>query len=429
VVVSNGASTVKSTSANVLVSPYVEPPSISIHPNNKRVNVGDPSSMIVSAKGANPLTYQWNLNGLPVAGATQSFYLIDAVGDVHLGTYTVTITNEAGSITSNPATLSLIVPLQVVSQSSDLTIVPNDSFTLSVTLNSEQIQESYWSKDGKPIQGAAGIQYEVLNASISDAGSYIFHATDGTDWVQSNPILVTVNQPPFFKSLPENRSVVDGQRIMLQWIAQGTGPLNYELISDGAVMESNKSGNFWITPSSDRGMTEYTVRVSNAFGTVTSDSVKVTLQVSNPEISKQPRNIKLVQGEPLTIGISASGGALQYQWYKGATPISGATASGYSVTNTVASDAGDYFVVVSNDKGIVTSKPIKVGFGVRVAAEVDGANLVLRFNRGDRQAQWKLQKSSDLLIWQDVRNLTEEDLETLNQPLGITSEFFRVIER
>jgi hypothetical protein len=99
------------------------------------------------------------------------------------------------------------------------------------------------------------------------------------------------------------------------------------------------------------------------------------------------------------------------------------------VANTVASDGGDYFVVVSNDKGIVTSKPIKVGFGVRVAAEVDGANLVLRFNRGNRQAQWKLQKSSDLMIWQDVRDLTEEDLEALNQPLGITSEFFRVIER
>jgi hypothetical protein len=112
--------------------------------------------MIVSAKGADPLTYQWNLNGVPVAGATQSFYLIDAVGDVHLGTYTVTITNEAGSITSNPATLSLIVPLQVVSLSSDLTIVPNDSLTLSVTLNSEQIRESYWAKDGKPIQGACG---------------------------------------------------------------------------------------------------------------------------------------------------------------------------------------------------------------------------------------------------------------------------------
>ena len=33
------------------------------------------------------------------------------------------------------------------------------------------------------------------------------------------------------------------------------------------------------------------------------------------------------------------------------------------------------------------------------------------------------------MIWQDVRDLTEEDLETLNQPLGIRSDFFRVIER
>jgi len=385
--------------------------------------------MVVSAKGAEPLTYQWSLNGAPVAEATQSFYLIDSVGEVHTGTYTVTITNEAGSITSNPATLSLIVPLQVVTQSSDLTIVPNDSFTLSVTLNSEQIQESYWAKDGKPIGGSDGLQLEVLDASISDAGSYIFHATDGTDWVQSNPILVTVNQPPVFKSLPENRTVVEGQRIMLQWIAQGTGPLNYDLISDGEVIESNNSGNFWITPSSDGVMTEYTVRVSNAFGTLTSDPVIVTLELTNPVITKQPRNIRLVQGDPLAIGIIASGGSLKFQWYKGASPISGATTGAYTVNQTSALDAGDYFVVVSNNKGIVTSKPIKVGFGVKVAVEINGANLVLKMNPGNSQAQWKLQKSSNLLFWQDVQDLTGEDLNGLVKPIGTNTEFYRVVEK
>jgi len=111
VLLSNGASTVQSEKASVLVTPFVEPPSIVIQPNDKRVNLGDASSMVVSAQGTAPLLFQWNFNGEPILGAIQSFYLIDSVTKSDAGHYTVTITNEAGSIESEPATLSLIIPL------------------------------------------------------------------------------------------------------------------------------------------------------------------------------------------------------------------------------------------------------------------------------------------------------------------------------
>jgi len=157
--------------------------------------------------------------------------------------------------------------------------------------------------------------------------------------------------------------------------------------------------------------------------------VNVTLEQSNPEIVKQPRNIKLVQGEPLEMMIQATGGALKYQWYKGASQIPEAPGAIFRIDQTSASDAGDYFVVVSNNKGIVTSKPIKVGFGVKVAVEINGANLLLKMNPGNSQAQWKLQKSSNLLFWQDVQDLTGEDLNGLVKPIGAKTEFYRVVEK
>ena len=57
VVVSNGASSAQSEKANILVTPFIEPPSIVIQPQSKGANLGEPSSMVVLAKGASPISY------------------------------------------------------------------------------------------------------------------------------------------------------------------------------------------------------------------------------------------------------------------------------------------------------------------------------------------------------------------------------------
>ena len=77
----------------------------------------------------------------------------------------------------------------------------------------------------------------------------------------------------------------------------------------------------------------------------------------------------------------------------------------------------------------MTSKAIQVAFGVKVAVEITRGNLVLKMNPGNSQAQWKLQKSSNLLFWQDVQDLSGEDLNGLVKPIGTNTEFYRVVEK
>ena len=50
-------------------------------------------------------TYQWYKDGVPLTGANQSTYSISAVLKTDAGYYSVTITNPAGSVTSNAARL------------------------------------------------------------------------------------------------------------------------------------------------------------------------------------------------------------------------------------------------------------------------------------------------------------------------------------
>jgi hypothetical protein len=74
-------------------------------------------------------------------------------------------------------------------------------------------------------------------------------------------------------------------------------------------------------------------------------------------ITTQPANQTVVAGQPATFTVTAAGTApLSYQWQKGGTVISGATASSYTTPATLSSDNGAAFVVVvSNGAGSVTS--------------------------------------------------------------------------
>jgi hypothetical protein len=62
----------------------------------------------VTATGATPLSYQWRKNGTAVSGATSSSYTTPATTSADNGAqFTVVVTNTAGSLTSNAATLTV----------------------------------------------------------------------------------------------------------------------------------------------------------------------------------------------------------------------------------------------------------------------------------------------------------------------------------
>src|SRR5207244_7651602 len=71
--------------------------------------------------------------------------------------------------------------------------------------------------------------------------------------------------------------------------------------------------------------------------------------------SIQPTNLTVRQGQPAAFTVTATGGSLTYQWRLGGSPIGGATASAYSLSNAQCANAGGYHVVVTNVAGSVTS--------------------------------------------------------------------------
>jgi hypothetical protein len=82
-------------------------PTITTQPVNQQVNQGGSVTFTVVASGTAPLTYQWKKGGTDIVGATGANYTIANAQLADAGSYTVVVTNTAGSKTSDPAVLTI----------------------------------------------------------------------------------------------------------------------------------------------------------------------------------------------------------------------------------------------------------------------------------------------------------------------------------
>ncbi|MBL9190301.1 MAG: hypothetical protein JNK23_22655 [Opitutaceae bacterium] len=80
---------------------------ITRHPQSLTVSPRSGAIFSVEAQGAPPLAYQWLLNGAPVPGATNTILSLTNIDATRAGTYTVAITSNAATATSDRAVLTI----------------------------------------------------------------------------------------------------------------------------------------------------------------------------------------------------------------------------------------------------------------------------------------------------------------------------------
>ncbi|HZZ20386.1 MAG TPA: immunoglobulin domain-containing protein [Opitutaceae bacterium] len=85
-------------------------PQIQTQPASQSVTTGGSATFSVSAVGSTALSYQWNFNNNAISGATGSSYTVSGAQASDAGSYSVTVTDNAGSTTSSSATLGVFAP-------------------------------------------------------------------------------------------------------------------------------------------------------------------------------------------------------------------------------------------------------------------------------------------------------------------------------
>jgi endonuclease/exonuclease/phosphatase family metal-dependent hydrolase len=117
----------------------VRPPIITAGPTNSTTVAGTPVSLSVTVDGGLPMSYQWQLNGTNLSGATLSQYNIAAAGYLDAGTYSVIASNQFGTASAS-ATLTVVRSLTNSYAFSLMTYNVKGNGATDWTTNATQVQ-------------------------------------------------------------------------------------------------------------------------------------------------------------------------------------------------------------------------------------------------------------------------------------------------
>lgn len=109
--VSNAVGPVTSAEAVLSVTAVAAAPSITTQPVSTSVTVGQTAAFSVTSGGTAPFSYQWQLNGVDISGATGASYTTPTLVLADSGArYSVRVGNAAGFVTSAEAVLTVAAP-------------------------------------------------------------------------------------------------------------------------------------------------------------------------------------------------------------------------------------------------------------------------------------------------------------------------------
>jgi len=195
VTVSNPFGSVTSNTITITVPiPAPSGPVITTQPANKTVALGQSASFSVVATGASPLGYQWLFNGGTINGATSATFSVPNVQPANVGSYTVRVSDNTGTVTSSAAELYLVpdatLPVFTTQPASQtVSVGTNVSFSV-VVIGALSYQ---WLHNGSSIPGATGSSLNLNNIQTTNAGSYTVSATNTRGTTVSNAATLTVN--------------------------------------------------------------------------------------------------------------------------------------------------------------------------------------------------------------------------------------------
>ena len=431
-VATSTAGTATSTAAILTVNPALAAPSITTQPLSQTVTAGNAVTFSSAASGNPTPTYQWQKGGVNISGATSATYTIASTAAGDAGNYAVVATSTSGSVTSATATLTVSTQVDnaptTLAGRSAVVVVTNGSgvlassggyrisfsaasavYTISSLSNVASSAGTYtYTKTGTNAGsitindvGIGAATTLSLSFSSGSTASYSIAVTGGTQSgtavfeessVAADNALTAIAGKSAIVVISEGTSPlasIGGYRIAFSatTTAYTITPLSSNLTSSSGTYVYTKTGaNTGSIAINDAGVgvatsqsliftsgstASYSITAGGGIqrGTAVFEVANVAPISPSPAIVKQPVNLDVTVGRGASFNVAASGNPTPtYQWQKGGVTISGATSATYTIASTVAGDAGNYAVVVTNSSGSVTSATATLTVSAALAA-------------------------------------------------------------
>lgn len=197
------------------------PPSFVTAPQSQTSVLGTEVIFSAVATGSGPLHYQWRFNGVNLARETNATLRLSAAQPGQAGSYQLVVFNNAGSVASASAELTLIYPATFLSQPQNVTLrgstnlvdyggTTNRSANFSVLAYSPEPLSYQWRVNRVPIPGATNATLIVSNVTVANDGVYDALVTDQLGTRASSAAKLTVLVNPQIIVPPVNQFVVQG---------------------------------------------------------------------------------------------------------------------------------------------------------------------------------------------------------------------------
>ena len=274
------------------VEVQTQPPVITAQPASRVVNAGQSMSFTVGASSSVPLMHQWLKNGARVTGATGATLAFPAASTADSGTYTVIVANSAGSVTSAPATLTVLAPTTpapvtpaaiapvITAPPADQTANAGARVTLSVAATGTAPLSYRWRKDGADVLNASSATLTFDPVQTAHAGSYVVVVSNAAGSTTSTAARVTVVGAPVISSQPLAQTVVNGDKATFSVaVANGAGA-SYQWFRDGVAIPGANGASFTLAVARPADAGNYSVRVTNGGGSATSNAAGLAVRFS-----------------------------------------------------------------------------------------------------------------------------------------------------
>jgi len=282
VMVTNIAGSALSSNATltVLVRPTIVEP-----PQSLTAVRGSNATFSVLADGTLPLRYRWRSNAVFIVNATNATYTIANVQTNHAASYSVVITNVAGSVTSTVATLTVLVPPTFTVQPVAKTVLAGSNVTFTATATGTAPLAYQWRKDAGAIPDATNSSYNLPSAQTNNAGSYSVVVTNLAGAATSSNAVLVVNARPTIVTQPTTQSAVIGADVTFAVGAGGTAPLRYQWRKNAVAIGGATNEVYALANVQTNAAADYTVVVTNNFGSVTSAVATLTINLTPPVLN------------------------------------------------------------------------------------------------------------------------------------------------
>lgn len=332
-------------------------PTITAQPQSQTASIGQTATFSVTASGTQTLAYRWRKNGSFISGATSSSYSVVNVQASSAGNYDVEVSNVAGIVFSQPASLTVNTPPNISAQPVNKTAFVGQSTFFTVSVSGSSPLSFQWRKEGVSISGATSQSYFIGSVQASQAGGYSVVVSNPYGTVTSDTATLTVSSAvaPNISSQPQSRQVDVGQSVTFSVSATGSPSPSFQWRKNGTAIPGETGPSYTIGSVQPSHAGTYDVVASNIAGTATSSPALLTVG-NAPLITTHPTNQTVTAGATVTLSVAASGTApLSYQWRRDGTNLAGANSGTLVLDSVQASDSGYYSVVVTNSLGVAVS--------------------------------------------------------------------------